>query len=309
MSSEMQASKQAVMQAVAVWESRCALGEGTVWNVVDGSLYFVDIKGREVLAYTPATGAQRRWRVPQMIGWVVPRAGGGWLAGFEQGVAALTLPAEPGRPGSAPPIEWLHRLHAEGSPLRLNDAKADAKGRLWFGSMNNVDDSQPEGVFYRWAAGSAPVPVDEGYCVTNGPAFAPDGRTLYHTDSARRCVYAFDVSADGELSNKRVWIRFEDDEGFPDGMCTDAEGCLWIAHWGGSRVTRRDAQGREIARIEIPARQVTNVAFGGESLRDLYVTTARTGLGDDVLDAAPLTGALFVVRGAGRGVLPGAFAG
>lgn len=305
MSSEMQAR----MQAVAVWESRCELGEGTVWNAADASLYFVDIKGRELLASTPATGAQRRWPLPQMIGWVVPRVGGGWLAGFEQGVAALTLPAEPAAQGSAPAIEWLHRLHAEGSPLRLNDAKADASGRLWFGSMNKLDESRPDGVFYRWVAGSAPVRVDDGYCVTNGPTFAPDGRTLYHTDSARRCVYAFDVSADGELSNKRVWLRFERDEGYPDGMCTDAEGCLWIAHWGGARVTRRDAQGRVIARIDVAAPQVTNVAFGGESLSDLYITTARTGLGDDVLATAPLSGALFVVRGAGRGVLPGAFAG
>jgi len=289
-------------QAQLLWDCRCELGEGTVWQADDQSIYFVDIKKREVLACTPATGRQRRWAVPHPVGWLVPRRVGGWLAGFDQGVAALHLHDDGGTA-----FEWLHRLHDAGSPLRLNDAKADTQGRLWFGSMNDIDMSKRDGVFYRLDRASAnaavpvPVPVDSGYGVTNGPTFSADGRTLYHTDSVAATIYAFDVSADGGLSNKRVWCRFAAGEGFPDGMTADAEGFVWVAHWGGARVTRRDASGSIVLTIHVDAPQVTNVAFGGADLSDLFITSARTGLDAAALEASPHAGALFVLPGAGRG--------
>jgi sugar lactone lactonase YvrE len=289
-------------QASLVWDCRSRLGEGTVWNAADGSLYFVDIRGREVLAFTPATGAQRRWPVPQMIGWLVPRADGTWLAGFEQGVAALTL-------DPVVALAWLQRLHAPGSAMRLNDAKADAAGRLWFGTMNDADMTRPDGCLLRWRAGEPPTVVDTGYGVSNGPAMSPDGHTLYHTDTLQRTIHAFDLDADGGLSNKRVWVRFDADEGYPDGMTTDTEGCVWVAHWGGSRVSCRDAAGRVLRTIGVAAPQVTNVAFGGPGLTDLYISTARDGLGATALEHAPAAGGLFVAAGAGRGRPAGIFAG
>jgi xylono-1,5-lactonase len=300
------------MKVQAVWESRCVLGEGLVWREADASMYFVDIKGREVLAYTPETGAQRRWSVPQMTGWLVPGATSAgipltksikWIAGMQQGIALLRLN------GSEVEIEWLHRLHDASSDLRLNDAKADAQGRLWFGSMNNRDCSRPEGFFYCWKPGFSPVAVDAGYGVTNGPTFSRDGKTLYHTDSFADTIYAFDVSERGELSNKRVWVKFAAGEGSPDGMCTDAQDHVWVAHWNGSRVTRRDPSGRVVQTIEVDAPHVTNVAFGGAAYADLYITTATVGLDEAGLKAAPTSGALFVAKDVGQGCAPGLFKG
>jgi sugar lactone lactonase YvrE len=289
-----------------LWQARCTLGEGLVWNPTLQSMFFVDIKNPTVHAYTPATAskpaAQRSWPMPEMIGWLVPRHDGTWLAGFQSGVATLKL----GQPST---IDWLHRLHQPGSPMRLNDAKSDAAGRLWFGSMNGADESQPVGLFYRLDADGQLHTVDRGYCVTNGPTFSADGRTLYHTDSEIRTIYAYDVSPQGELSNRRVWVKFEGDEGYPDGMTTDAEGHVWVAHWAGARVTQRDATGRVMQTIALPAPRVTNVAFGGPDLTDLYITTARVGMTPSELTAAPLAGALFRVQGAGRGRLPGVYAG
>jgi sugar lactone lactonase YvrE len=285
-----------------VWPLACRLGEGLVWNAAKQSMFFVDIKGLAVHAFTPAKQAQRSWTMPEMIGWLVPRSGGDWVAGFKSGVAALKL----GQPSK---IDWLHKLHKPNSPMRLNDAKADAQGRLWFGTMNGEDESQPVGVFYRVDTNGELTTVDRGYSVTNGPTFSADGRTLFHTDSPLRTIYAFELSVDGALSNKRVWLRFGDDEGYPDGMTTDADGHVWVAHWGGARVTQRDGEGRVLQTIALPAPHVTNVAFGGHGLNDLYITTARAGLSPQQLAAAPRSGGLFCVRDAGRGRLPGVFAG
>jgi sugar lactone lactonase YvrE len=290
------------VNAVLLWDCRCRLGEGAVWSAADASLYFVDVQGRELLAFTPATGAQRRWPMPQRIGWIVPRASGGWIVGLQSGVAALRLEPEPR-------FEWLHRLHPEGSPMRLNDAKVDATGRLWFGSLNNDDESRPDGRLYRWSAGKAPVEADAGYCVTNGPTFSADGRTLFHTDSVRATVYAYDLSGDGAIANRREWLRFAADEGYPDGMTTDAAGHVWIAHWGGARVTQRDGAGRVLRQIDLPVPHVTTVAFGGADFTDLFVTSARAGLDAAALERAPRSGSLFVVHGAGPGRPPNAFSG
>jgi xylono-1,5-lactonase len=285
-----------------VWPLACRLGEGLVWDAAKQSMFFVDIKGMAVHAFTPTKQAQRSWPMPEMIGWLVPRAGGDWVAGFKSGVAALKL----GQPSK---IDWLHKLHKANSPMRLNDAKADAQGRLWFGTMNGEDESQPVGVFYRVDTNGELTTVDRGYSVTNGPTFSADGRTLFHTDSPLRTIHAFDVSADGELSNKRTWVKFADDEGYPDGMTTDDDGHVWVAHWGGARVTQRDVAGRVLQTIAVPAPHVTNVAFGGPDLTDLYITSARAGLNPQQMAAWPLSGGLFCVRDAGRGVLPGVFAG
>jgi xylono-1,5-lactonase len=285
-----------------VWPVGCVLGEGLVWSAAKQSMFFVDIKGMAVHAYTPEKQAQRSWPMPEMIGWLVPRASGDWVAGFKSGVATLKL----GQPSK---IDFLHKLHKPNSPMRLNDAKADALGRLWFGTMNGEDETQPVGVFYRADAGGALTTVDRGYCVTNGPTFSADGRTLFHTDSELRTIYAFDVSPEGELANKRVWVKFADDEGYPDGMTTDAEGHVWVAHWGGARVTQRDATGRVVRTVALPAPRVTNVAFGGKDLTDLYITTARIGLNAAALAVAPTSGGLFRLKGAGQGVLPGVFGG
>ncbi len=250
---------------------------------------------------------QRRWALPQPTGWLVERRRGGWLAGFAQGVAALELAPEL-RP------EMLYPLHDEAAALRLNDAKADAQGRLWFGTSNTRDAERdldrPDGKLYRWAGAGVPEVVETGYRLPSGPAFSPDGRTLYHADSLAKTIFSFDLSASGALSNKRVLVEFNRYEGDPHGMTVDAAGQLWVAHWGGSRVTQREARsGRVLRTVVVPAPHVSGVAFGGPALNDLYITTARSGVGESALAQSPRSGALFVARGVGPGRLAGVFDG
>jgi sugar lactone lactonase YvrE len=178
---------------------------------------------------------------------------------------------------------------------RLNDGFVDAEGRLWFGSMHDAELA-PTGGLYRLEPGGAPELVDDGYCITNGPAASPDGRILYHTDTLDRVIYAFDLAADGRLSRKRVLAWIERPRGYPDGPVVDAEGCLWTGLFGGWGLERYSPNGELIDRIELPCANVTKAAFGGEDLCTLYITTARKGLDETALADQPLAGGLYAVR-------------
>ncbi|GHD57527.1 gluconolaconase [Thalassobaculum fulvum] len=280
-----------------VWPLGAVLGEGALWNPADGCVWFVDIKKPAVHRWRWSDGATTSWPMPERVGFVVPRAAGGFVLGLKSGLALWT-------PGSDP-RPWL-AVDADRPDNRLNDATTDTVGRLWFGSM---DDSEagPTGRLWRLAPdGPSASPQDGPYVVTNGPAVSPDGATLYHTDTVGRTVWAFDLSADGTLSNRRAFVRFGDGDGYPDGMATDAEGGLWVCHWGGGRITRFRADGGRDRAIALPAPQVTKCAFAGPGLDRLVVTTAAIGLDRT---AHPQAGDLFRIDPGVRGWAPPPVAG
>jgi xylono-1,5-lactonase len=191
---------------------------------------------------------------------------------------------------------------------RINDGKADAFGRIWLGTMDN-GEAEKTGALYRVDTDHSCHRMDDGYAITNGPAFSPDGKTLYHTDTLKKTIYAFDLALDGSLSNRRVHIRIADDAGYPDGMTTDAEGCLWVGHYNGWRVTRFTPDGDIDRIIEMPVGACTNMAFGGPDLETLYVSTAAKQLDATALARQPLAGALFEIEVGVKGLPPGRFAG
>ncbi len=272
------------------------LGEGPLWDVRARRLLVVDIHGRAVHAWTPGCATSQCWRVPERIGWVIPRRDGeGYMAGMQSGFARLWL-------------EPTLRVEAIGSPhpgrpeLRLNDAKADALGRIWAGSMNNDDMARRDGQLARLDSDGSIHVVESGFQVCNGPAITPDGSWMFHTDSYPRCVWRYRLGANGSLSDKTLWKRFDAAQGHPDGMCFDAEGGLWIAFWGGGCVRRFSVEGELLRQIDLPPRQVSSVAFGGDDFTTLVVTTAREGLDAAALQSQPLAGATFALRPGVRGL-------
>ena len=227
-----------------------------------------------------ATAGQRSWDLDEQICWVAPRAGGdGYLAGLRQAIAELDV--DPLR------ITPLAALDADRPNNRLNDAKVDSLGRIWAGSMDDLEQDFT-GSLFRIDRDRSIERVDTGYCVANGPAFSPRGDTLYHTDSARRTVWRFALGPDGALGERRVFVTFRQEWGYPDGMTTDAEGGVWIAHWDGGRVSRFSPDGVLDRSIALPVSRVTSCAFAGEEYRRLFVTTAAIGRPDE-----PLAGGLF----------------
>jgi xylono-1,5-lactonase len=268
-------------EPVCMWPVGAELGEGPLWSPVDQATYFVDIKGCRL--YRWRAGRGESWSTPAEPGFVAPCAGGSLLVGLRAGLYSFSPETR----------RWLRIVLVEKDQPgnRVNDGFVDPRGVLWFGTMDD-GETAATGSLYSWRAGALrPEARDAGYIITNGPAVSPDGRTLYHTDTMKKTTYAFDLSEDGRLSGKRVFVTTED--GYPDGMAVDADGYVWIAVWDGWRIDRIDPSGRRERSVRFPCANVTKLAFGGPDLRTAYVTTARKGLSAQALASQPLAGGLF----------------
>lgn len=276
-------------------EQRDQLGEGLLWSARDQAVYWTDILAPALNRLSLVDGRVDRWPMPERIGWVIERRDApGFIAGFQSGFAKLTLD-----PVTVTPI-------ADAEPdlpdNRMNDAKADRWGRIWAGTMP-VDANRPSGAFYRLDPDHKVTKVDGPYTIANGPAISPDGRWLCHTDTALGRVYRFALDETG-VRDRELFIQFRPGWGNPDGMTFDADGGLWIACWGASRVSRFTPDGALDRSIDLPASQITNVCFAGDALDRMFITSA--GLGREKEEHA---GALFEVDAGVKGLPPGQFAG
>lgn len=287
------------MEAHCVWKADARLGEGPLWSPARNALFAVDIRGSRLLRYSPADGQGRDWPLGEAACWLVERAdGAGFVAGLRsRRLVGLTLDGD--RLSVGPD---LLRLEEDRPGNRLNDAMADAAGHLWAGTMDDAE-KDASGALYRVGPDGSVARADQGYTVSNGPALSPDGRTLYHTDSPSRTIYAFALSDDGALSGKRVHIRFGEEDGYPDGMTCDAEGHLWVAHWSGGRVSRFRPDGTLERVLRLPVSNVTSCAFGGPELDRLFITTAA----QDAPSGEPLAGGLFACTPGVAGLPPWRF--
>jgi sugar lactone lactonase YvrE len=281
------------------------LGEGPCWSADEQALYWVDILARQLQRFDPATGTVQRWSFEQEVSAVAERrAAPGLLVSLRHGFAVF----DPRNAAAGP--RWIAEPEATLAGNRFNDGKCDAAGRFWAGSMD-FDCVAPSGVLYRLDSGGGCSRHADGIAVINGPTWSADGRTLYLCDSARGLVYAHDFdAANGTLSNRRTWLQLATDDGQPDGLCTDAAGRIWLAHWAGSCITCHDpVSAAELARVHLPVSQVTSCAFGGADLQTLYVTSARVGLSEVQLAREPLAGGLFSLRVSTPGLPAQRFAG
>jgi sugar lactone lactonase YvrE len=283
------------MTPECIWDLGCELGEGPIWSPAEKALWFVDIKRSTIYRHDPLTGEGRHWSAPSPPGFLAPLRGGAWIAGLRTGLHRfdprtgtfdLICEVEPGRPGN-----------------RLNDGAVDPSGRLWFGTMDD-GEAEPTGSLYRLEPDRRATAQDGGYVITNGPAFSPDGRTLYHTDTLKRVIYAFDVRENGALGPRRVFVAIPQGQGNPDGPVVDAEGCVWSAMYGGWGLNRYAPTGELLEHLAMPCANVTKAAFGGEDYRTLYVTTARQRLTPEQLKDQPLAGGVFRLRVPTPGLAP-----
>lgn len=287
------------MQAELLLDAAAELGEGPAWEENTQTLYWVDILRGRVHAWRD--GRDEFLQLDEYVGCVVPGQGGGLVAALKDSVWVLDV-----KKGK----ETRLAVVSETQSNRFNDGKCDPAGRLIAGTIN-LDESSPTGNLYAFEAGKAPRKLLDGIRISNGLAWSPDHRIFYYIDTPTRQVRAFDYDLEaGSISNPRAVLYVPESMGWPDGMTSDMEGRLWIAMWGGSRVTCWDpVRGELEVEIPIPAPHVSSCVFGGEQRDILYITTARKGMSEVELAAHPLAGGLFQVRTSTKGMPTFAFAG
>ena len=266
------------------WEADAMLGEGPTWVEGENAIYWLDIMNKRVHRLQLESGDKKTWQFDFEVTSLAEREQGGFVCTLRDGFAFIDL--------ESATTEAIAMPETGLPDNRFNDGKVDALGRYYSGSMDESEKTN-SGVFYRLDPDLSLHKLDDDYIITNGPAFSPDGNTLYHNDTIKRCIYAYDITESG-LSDRRVLVQFDHvSEGYPDGLTVDSEGCLWQTSFAGYRVTRYSPNGEVIQVVEMPVKNITSCTFGGKNLDTLYLTTARLFLTDDDIAERPQSGSLF----------------
>ncbi len=272
---------------VLIVDAKAALGEGAIWNAAQQELYWINIEGKELHVYRPATNQDIHFSTPTRPGTVVPYKKDEVLIALQNGIhrmntatGKLTFIIDP----------------IQDSNIRFNDGKCDPAGRFWVGTMH-LQYHKGAAVLYRMDRDGSVHQMLDSVTISNGIVWSQDKKTMYYIDTPTGTVEAFDYNdATGNISNRRVVVTVPPGMGSPDGMTIDSNGNLWTAMYGGYAVICwNPATGKMIQKIEVPAPNVTSCAFGGSDLKTLYITTARQGMKEDELAKYPAAGGLFSV--------------
>ena len=249
---------------VADWQNLC--GECPVWNPEDGTLEWTDCVGSKFFRLNWASRQHAivkqdltiyGFRRNRQGGFVITNPDGIWLWNADSSLSLIAA-------------------EADGTKCQVNDCVADAHGRLLTGSFFYNPGSEYElGRLIRVDTNGKASVLDEGFHLSNGMGFSPDGKVLYFADTAARRIYAYDYDIDtGSARNRRLLVQVPNEEGLPDGLAVDAVGFIWSAQWYGSCIVRYDPDGKVERRVPIPAKQVSSLAFGGPDLTDIFITSA-----------------------------------
>lgn len=279
-------------EITAAIDTPLQLGESPVWNAAEQTLYFVDIPGQAVHSLHPASGLHRQWAMPAEPGCIALRAGGGLIVALRPGLAQLDT--------DSGALTMLVDAPYDTSKMRFNDGRVDGAGRLVTGTIYEPRD-QAAAVLYSFEHGRL---RDAGprATVSNGVAFSPDGRTLYHADTTTHKITTYDYDlATGMVGAGRLFQQFSMDKsagygGRPDGATVDSEGAYWCAMFEGGRLLRFAPSGELLQEVPLPVRCPTMLSFGGEDLRTIYITTARKNRPEAEIAAHPLSGCVLQLR-------------
>jgi sugar lactone lactonase YvrE len=281
---------------------RLGLGEGAVWDDQAQALYFLDIYGQRVFRFDPASGATRDWATPGHVGALALRQGGGAVLAVVDTLYAFDFASGEATRLAGPAFA--------GEGITINDGAADRAGRLVFGGCSaGMENPRPVGGLYALDVDRRITELDRGIHQSNSHCFSPDGRTLYAADSFVNTLYAYDYDpVTGRAANRRVFVDTSELGGVPDGSAVDADGVVWVSIFRAGKIAAYRPDGKLEQAIDMPAKLISSVAWGGPQLDRLYVTTIDpTQFG---WPAEEGSGYVYVVEGLGaRGVPEGRYAG
>lgn len=289
--------------AELIADARSMIGEGPVWDERRHRLIWVDVAAGLIHSFDPRTRAVATRQAGQPVGSVALCTGGGLVAALRDGFGLI--------PDRGEAMSAFVEIEKDRTGSRMNDGKCDCRGRFWAGSMA-VDHTPGAGTLYRveYANGGLRALAQlHGTTISNGLDWSDDNTRMYYVDSATQRIDMFDFDVDaGRLENRRAFVVIPRSDGLPDGMTVDTEGYIWVALFGVGKVRRYSPRGEIDMEIGVPVTLVTSCAFGGDDLRDLYITTARHRLSPAEAAAQPTAGGVFVSRPGPQGRAPFLFA-
>lgn len=267
-----------------VGDVRAGLGEGPVWDAAQGRLIWIDIRLHRLYATDMASHKTTHRDLPGAPGCVALTGTGEVLLAIGQDLVTLSDQGD---------LRTIASLRS-GSVGRFNDGKPDASGRFWVGTA--TDEGHADCGLWRFEAGRGFAEMAPGVSMSNGLGWNADGSRMFYVDSMSPRIDVFDYDAvTGTVSDRRPWVSLPE-EYLPDGLCVDAEGCVWLAVWGQGAVICFAPDGAELGRIAVPTPLVTSCAFGGADLGTLFITTACEDEDD------PHAGRLFAVDVGAKGL-------
>ncbi len=284
-----------------VLDARASLGECAIWSAADRALYWVDINAPSLNRFDPGTGTNVAMPMPESIGCFALRRSGGFVVALRGGVWLARADGTLERKIVDAPYDPRHH--------RFNDGRCDPRGRFLAGTMNERRDTA-SGALYALDGALRFAELFGALTISNGLAWSPDGRTMYHADTPTHRIDAYDYDLDaGHPSNRRTLAQFRGETDRPDGGVVDSAGCYWSAFYRGGKIVRIAPDGRVMSEHPLPAMCPTMCAFGGPQLRTLYVTTARQQRPDDELARFPQSGGVFAMDVDTPGLPEAQFAG
>jgi sugar lactone lactonase YvrE len=282
-------------------DARASLGECPVWSVAEQALYWVDINAPSLNRFDPASGRNVAMPMPQAIGCFALRESGGFVVALRGGLWYADSDGALGRRIANAPYDTATH--------RFNDGRCDPAGRFFAGTMNEKRDAD-SAALYCLDADLRLTRVLSGMMISNGLAWSPDGRTMYHADTPTHTIRAFDFDAAGGMpANPRVFAQWSGETDRPDGGAVDSAGNYWTAFYRGGKVVQLSPAGATLAEYPVPAMCPTMCAFGGPDLMTLYVTSARQMREADELSRLPQSGGIFAMRVGVPGLPEPRFAG
>lgn len=263
------------------------LGEGPVWDAKAARLHWVDADQKKLFGFDPQSGVSDTTDLPAYPGCYAIRAKSGMVIAYRNQLALIDSDIAAAKTVETPGVDF--------SVERFNDGACDRRGRFWLGTMDRKL-KEPVGSLFRLDPDLSLRKVEANLICSNGIAFSPDDRIMYHTDTGAGKIYAYDYDiSTGNAANRRVFADFAGQTGRPDGCTIDAEGHLWIAQVGGGMVVRLDPKGSRAREIKLPTARPTSAMFGGHDLRTLFVTTMKFGLSSEAAAEQPDAGGLFAI--------------
>jgi sugar lactone lactonase YvrE len=262
------------------YNAKATLGEGPAWEAKTQTLYWVDILEKRIY-----TGSKLFLQLDDFVGCLAPRKDGGLV--IAQRFGFWTFEPDTNK------LITLASPKGEPSNNRFNDGKCDPRGRFVAGTMDH-SEQEASGSLYSLSTEGRVKRLLKEIRISNGLAWSPDHKTFYFIDTPTRDLKAFDYDIEtGQIADPRIVVHFPDSFGWPDGMTSDTDGNLWIAMWGGARVTKWNPKGTLLDQYGVAALNVTSCVFGGPEMSELFITTARVGMDAAALMKYPQAGGVF----------------